>query len=232
MTSQEGEFVFIYSENTIVNQQNGSSNNDEKMDLILDKLNKLEKQASDKTTIDEEDEEDDEDAWDYEDYEDVWDDEDLLFHVLFYSSYNNNTSMPETNRFTMGLAKAIDSNLDLQVGIMFDNYDEFENDSLEYSSTGLRVGINKNIYKNIISSQIALSILRATYKNDVTDTFLDNNIGCTIEISMGVIFPYWDAMFIQFVTGYDLNGIKNQDDEDLLNSPFVGIGMQILGDWF
>ena len=80
MTSQEGEFVFIYSENTIVNQQNGSSNNDEKMDLILDKLNKLEKQASDKTIIDEED---DEDAWDDEDYEDVWDDEDLLFHVLF-----------------------------------------------------------------------------------------------------------------------------------------------------
>jgi len=229
MTSQGGEFVFIYSENTIVNQQNGSSNNDEKMDLILDKLNKLEKQASDKTTIDEED---DENAWDYEDYEDVWDDEDLLFHVLFYSSYNNNTSMPETNRLTMGLAKAIDPNLDLQVGIMFDTYDEFENDSLEYSSTGLRVGINKKIYKNIISSQIALSILRSTYKNDVTDTFLDNNIGFTIEISMGVIFPYLDAMFIQFLTGYNFNGIKNQDDEDLLNSPFVGIGMQILGDWF
>ena len=140
--------------------------------------------------------------------------------------------MPETNRFTMGLAKAIDSNLDLQVGIMFDTYDEFENDSLEYSSTGLRVGINKNIYKNIISSQIAISILRSTYENEVTDTLLENNIGCTIEISMGVIFPYWDAMSIQFLTGYDLNGIKNQDDEDLLNSPFVGIGMQILGDWF
>ena len=66
----------------------------------------------------------------------------------------------------------------------------------------------------------------------MTDTLLDNNIGCTIEISIGVIFPFYDAMSIQFVTGYDLNGIKNQYDEELLNSPFVGIGMQILGDWF
>ena len=49
---------------------------------------------------------------------------------------------------------------------------------------------------------------------------------------MGVIFPYWEEMSIQFLTGYNFNGIKNQDDEDLLNSPFVGIGMQILGDWF
>ncbi len=229
MTSQEGEFVFIYSENTIVNQQNGSSNNDEKMDLILDKLNKLEKQASDKTTIDEED---DEDAWDYEDYEDVWDDEDLLFHILFYSSYNNNTSMPGTSRGAMGLSKAIDPNLDLQVGIMFDSNDEFENDSLEYNSTGLRVGINKNIYKNIISTQAAIGIIRSTYKNEEKEIVLDNSIGFLIEISMGVIFPYWEEMSIQFLTGYNLNGIKNQDDEDLLNSPFVGIGIQILGDWF
>jgi len=41
MTSQEGEFVFIYSENTIIKQDNQSDSNDEKMDLILDELAKL-----------------------------------------------------------------------------------------------------------------------------------------------------------------------------------------------
>ena len=111
-------------------------------------------------------------------------------------------------------------------------YDEFENDSLDYQATGLRVGVNKIIYQNIISTQVAVGIMRSTFENEVTNTLLDSSIGYTIEISMGVIFPYWDAMSIQFVTGYDLNGIKNKDNEDLLNSPFVGIGMQILGDWF
>ena len=41
MTSQEGEFVFIYSENTIIKQDNQSDSNEEKMDLILDELAKL-----------------------------------------------------------------------------------------------------------------------------------------------------------------------------------------------
>ena len=234
LTTDEGEFVFIYSENTIVNQQADNNADDEKMDLILHKLDKLEKQTEAKTTINEED---DEDFWDdSENFEDrvqtVWNDEDILFHILFYSSYNNNTSMPETSRTAMGISKAIDTNLDLQIGIMFDSNDEFENESLEYSSTGLRVGINKNIYKNIMSTQAAIGIVRSTYKNDVEEIALDNSIGLFTEISMGVIFPYWEEMSIQFFTGYNFDGIKNQDDEDLLNSPFVGIGMQILGDWF
>ena len=97
---------------------------------------------------------------------------------------------------------------------------------------GKQAGVKKTIYQNIISTQVAVGIMRSTFENEVTNTLLDSSIGYTIEISMGVIFPYWDAMSIQFVTGYDLNGIKNQDDEELLNSPFVGIGIQILGDWF
>ena len=42
MTSQEGEFVFIYSENTVINENIGIADKDEKMDLILDKLARLE----------------------------------------------------------------------------------------------------------------------------------------------------------------------------------------------
>ena len=140
--------------------------------------------------------------------------------------------MPETNRFSMGLVKAIDHNIDLQVGIMFDSYNDFENESLNYNSTGLRIGVRKKIYQNILSSQIAFSIVRSSYENEETETLLDSSIGGTIEISMSVIFPYWDSMSVIFLTGYDLNGIKNQDNEYLLNSPYVGMGIQILGDWF
>ena len=219
MTSQEGEFVFIYLDNTILYQPANSSNDDEKMNLILYKLDKLEKQASDKTIINDE-------------VEDAWDEEDFLFHILFYSTYNNNISMPATNRIAMGLEKAIDTNLDLQVGIMFDSYNDFMNDSLAYSSTGLRVGVNKIIYQNIISSQVALGIVRSTYENVETATLLDSSIGCTLEISLGVVNPFYDSMSLQFLTGYNLNRINNQDDENLLNSHFVGVGMQILGDYF
>ena len=50
-TSHEGEFVFVYSENTIINQQADTSTDDEFQTLVLDKLDKLEKQA-DKTRPD------------------------------------------------------------------------------------------------------------------------------------------------------------------------------------
>jgi len=242
LTTDEGEFVFIYSENIIINQQADNNADDEKMDLILDKLDKLEKQAEEKTTINEED--DELYSNDSEDLEDrvktIWNDEDLLLHILFHSSHNSNTSMPETSPFVLGVEKAIDTNLYLQVGVRWDNETIAEHyngaDSLEYNSTGLRVGLKKIISQNFISSQVALSIINSEFKSNnissTNETLLDSSIGGTLEISMGVIFPYWEEMSIQFLTGYNFSGIKNQNDEDLLNSPFVGIGMQILGDWF
>ena len=148
--------------------------------------------------------------------------------------------MLETSPFVLGVEKAIDTNLYLQVGVRWDNETIAEHyngaDSLEYNSTGLRVGLKKIISQNFILSQVALSIINCEFKSNnisgTNETLLDSSIGGTLEISMGVIFPYWEEMSIQFFTGYNFDGIKNQDDEDLLNSPFVGIGMQILGDWF
>jgi len=46
MTSQEGEFVFIYSENTIIKTVSQSGSNNEKMDKILDELEKLKSNPS------------------------------------------------------------------------------------------------------------------------------------------------------------------------------------------
>ena len=44
MTSQEGEFVFVYSENTVINQNVGDKSMEEKLDLLLSKIEKLESQ--------------------------------------------------------------------------------------------------------------------------------------------------------------------------------------------
>ena len=77
MTSQEGEFVFIYSENTIINQQAENNTDNGKMDLILDKLNTLEKQASDKTTIDDDEQ------------EEVEEDDNFEEKIYFYFQYLN-----------------------------------------------------------------------------------------------------------------------------------------------
>ena len=54
----------------------------------------------------------------------------------------------------------------------------------------------------------------------------------SFDLGLTVIFPWWDSMSFLFSTGYDLNEINDKEGNDLLNSPFVGIGIQILGDWF
>ena len=41
MTSQEGEFVFVYSENTVINQNMGDSSTDAKLDLLLSEIEEL-----------------------------------------------------------------------------------------------------------------------------------------------------------------------------------------------
>ena len=45
MTSQEGEFVFVYSEHTIINQNVGNTSTDAKLDLLLSKIEQLELQS-------------------------------------------------------------------------------------------------------------------------------------------------------------------------------------------
>ena len=54
----------------------------------------------------------------------------------------------------------------------------------------------------------------------------------SFDLGLTVIFPWWDSMSFLFSTGYDLNEINDEEGNDLLNSPYVGGGIQILGDWF
>ena len=84
MTSQEGEFIFVYSENTIINQDVKSVSSDEKLDLLIAKIDKLESQNKNVEVVadDEQDDKDDED-----DEDDGWHtDSDVAFYVQYIKS--------------------------------------------------------------------------------------------------------------------------------------------------
>ena len=59
-------------------------------------------------------------------------------------------------------------------------------------------------------------------KDKIINFYKQNNILFSDTLSPNILI----------LSGYNFDGIKNQDDEDLLNSPFIGMGVQILGDWF
>ena len=60
MTSQEGEFVFIYSENTIINHNLETKSSNEKLDLLIGKVKKLEAQNENEEVAEEDNIEEDE----------------------------------------------------------------------------------------------------------------------------------------------------------------------------
>ena len=97
---------------------------------------------------------------------------------------------------------------------------------------GLRLGINRVIFNELISAQIAANLMYAVYENDDIDSAIDSGFGSTFECSLGLINPYFKIMSFQLLSGYNLNGIKNHNNEELLNSLFVGFGIQLIGNWF
>ena len=120
-----------------------------------------------------------------------------------------------------------------------DNYNGENNGELiellrYYSSSGLRVGVNKKIFNNFLSSQVGISIAHSQYDIDgeVDDNHLSSGMEYSFDLGLTVIFPWWDSMSFLFSTGYDLNEINDEEGNDLLNSPYFGAGIQILGDWF
>ena len=139
----------------------------------------------------------------------------------------------------MGLSYEINPDLAFQVGWTYGSFDDsYNGESSEllryYSSSGLRVGVNKKIFNNFLSSQVGISIAHSQYDIDgeVDDNHLSSGMEYSFDLGLTVIFPWWDSMSFLFSTGYDLNEINDEDGNDLLNSPYFGGGIQILGDWF
>ena len=237
MTSQEGEFVFIYSENTIVNQNVESKSTNEKLDLLISEIKELKSQNKNI------EKEVGNNKYNEDDFI-----PNLLFHMMFGSFYNLNNTVNELYRGVMGLSYEITPDLAFQVGWAYGSYDRsYYDDNYNgenngaiiellryYSSSGLRVGVNKKIFNNFLSSQVGISIAHSQYDIDgeVDDNHLSSGMEYSFDLGLTVIFPWWDSMSFLFSTGYDLNEINDEKGNDLLNSPYFGGGIQILGDWF
>jgi hypothetical protein len=228
MTSQEGEFVFIYSENTIVNQNVESKSTNEKLDLLISEIEELKSQNKNI------EKEVGNNNYNEDDFM-----PNLLFHMMFGSFYNLNNTVNELYRGVMGLSYEITPDLAFQVGWTYGSFDDsYNGESSEllryYSSSGLRVGVNKKIFNNLLSSQVGISIAHSQYDIDgeVDDNHLSSGMEYSFDLGLTVIFPWWDSMSFLFSTGYDLNEINDEEGNDLLNSPYFGGGIQILGDWF
>ena len=233
MTSQEGEFVFIYSENTIINQQAKNNTDNGKMDLILDKLNKLEKQASDKTTIDDDEQEEVEDDWNDEDVED--DDnfeEKIYFYFQYLKSENYNNIIPNLTCVAIGGAYDLDFIL---FSIAYLHLHDKDHDNSWFKSkyyfeaTGMQIGFKKIIIEDYLDTQISFGIINSIYDRDSENKndYNDKQLGYNIGLNIGTWWEEDSDFKIIFNAGYDFNDIENENNEKIFNGLTVGIGIQM-----
>ena len=226
MTSQEGEFVFIYSENTIINQDVKSVSSDEILDLLIAKIDKLELQNKNVEVVDEDDEDD---GWHT--------DSDVAFYVQYIKSTTYNKILPNFNRFSIGGAYNFYNNIYLNVAYSY-YYDKDMNknwlkiDPRYFSSHGIQLGIVLPIIGNNLATQLSYSLSNAQYDTDgefETD-YIDRQLGHNIAMN---ILGRWgdddDSGFkFLFNIGYDINGLTNGNNEKLLDGLAIGFGFQVL----
>ena len=235
MTSQEGEFVFIYSENTIINQDVKSVSSDEKLDLLIAKIDKLESQNKNVEVVDD-DEDDNKDDEDNED--DGWHtDSDVAFYVQYIKSTTYNKLLPNFNRLSIGGAYNFYKNIYLNVAYSY-YYDKDMNknwlkiDPRYFQSHGIQLGIVLPIIGNNLATQLSYSLSNAQYDTDgeFEIDYIDRQLGHNIAMN---ILGRWgdddDSGFkFLFNIGYDINGLTNGNNEKLLDGLAIGFGFQVL----
>ena len=233
MTSQEGEFVFIYSENTIINQQAKNNTDNGKMDLILDKLSKLEKQASDKTTIDDDEQEEVEDDWNDEDVEvdDNFEDK-IFFYFQYLNTENYYNIIPNLTCSAIGGAYDLDFIL---FSIAYLHLHDKDHDNSWFKSkyyfeaTGIQIGFKKIIIEDYLDTQISFGIINSIYDRDSENKndYNDKQLGYNIGLNIGTWWEEDSDFKIIFNAGYDFNDIENENNEKIFNGLTVGIGIQM-----
>ena len=233
MTSQEGEFVFIYSENTIIKQQAKNNTDNGKMDLILNKLNKLEKQASDKTTIDDDEQEEVEDDWNDEDVEanDNFEDK-IYFYFQYLNSENYNNIIPNLTCSAIGGAYDLDFIL-FSIAYFHLHDEDHDNNWFKskyyFEAKGMQIGFKKIIIEDYLDTQISFGIINSIYDRDSENKkdYNDKQLGYNIGLNIGTWWEEDSDFKIIFNTGYDFNDIKNENNEKIFNGLTVGIGIQM-----
>ena len=84
--------------------------------------------------------------------------------------------------------------------------------------------MKKAVIKDFMSLQLGMAIHYAQYDTDgeIEIDRLDENIGYNLDI--GFITNIVD-LDVLFTSGYKINTIKDEDDIQLFNGPFLGIGI-------
>ena len=238
MTSQEGEFIFIYSENTIINQDVKSVSSDEKLDLLIAKIDKLESQNKNVEVVDEDD---DEDKDDEDDKDDGWHtDSEVWFYVQYIKSTTYNKILPNFNRFSIGGAYNFYKRM--YVNVAYSHYYDkdvnkswFKIDPQYFEAQGIQFGLTIPIIYHYLETQVSYSLCNAQYDIDgeFEANFIDRKLGHNIAINLLGTWDEDDDSDFRFLVnfGYDINDLK-KNNENLLNGLAIGFGFQVVGvDW-
>ncbi|MDP7028201.1 MAG: caspase family protein [Candidatus Marinimicrobia bacterium] len=251
MTSQEGEFIFVYSENTIINQDISSVSSDEKLDLLIAKIDKLESQNKNVEVVDEDEEEyyDDESdfsiTYDEEDYDDDKDDKDIgwktnsevWFYVQYIKSNTYNKILPNFNRVSIG--GAYNFYKKMYVNVAYSHYyDKDVNkswlkiDPQYFEAQGIQFGLTIPIINHNLETQVSYSLCNSQYDIDgeFEDDFGDRKLGHNIAINLLGTWAEDDDSSFRFLLnfGYDINDLINESNEKLLNGLAIGFGFQFV----
>ena len=238
MTSQEGEFIFVYSENTIINQDVKSVSSDEKLDLLIAKIDKLESQNKNVEVVDEDD---DEDKDDEDDKDDGWHtDSEVWFYVQYIKSNTYNKILPNFNRFSIGGAYNFYKRM--YVNVAYSHYYDkdvnkswFKIDPQYFEAQGIQFGLTIPIINHYLETQVSYSLCNGQYDTDgeFEADFIDRKLGHNIAINLLGTWDEDDDSDFRFLVnfGYDINDLK-KNNENLLNGLAIGFGFQVVGvDW-
>ena len=208
MTSQEGEFVFVYSENTVINQNVGDKSMEEKLDFLLSKIEKLESQPKNnkKLTYLEATER-------LQELEQMYDDS-IRFHQL----------VDENTR----LKKAVEKNEELL-------NNERHDIGINVFGLGLFSGSDKKIINEQVKGGFLLSIFGNAKLNLVdAKLYKDKNIiniivlfgGCTILVPPEM---YVDTQILPIFGSFKNRNDYIMEDSNQTNKKLIVRGITIFG---
>ena len=226
MTSQEGEFVFIYSENTIINHNLETKSSNEKLDLLIAKVKKLEAQNENEEVAEEDNKEEDEN--DSESF-----DPDIDFYYQGISSETYNAAMPNLTRSAIGGSFWINDGISISIAYLSlsdkDHDKRWFKSKYYFEGSGIQFGLTKSIIEDIIAAQISIGALNIQYDTDAEFEidYIDKQLGYFVGLS--ILGNWWGESGFNFVfnTCYDFSDIKNENNELLLNGLSIGFGVQI-----
>ena len=238
MTSQEGEFIFVYSENTIINQDVKSVYSDEKLDLLIAKIDKLESQNKKEEVVDENDIE-------IKDFVDVTSENvgfkansEVWFYIQYIKSNTYNKILPNFNRLSIGGAYNFYKRM--YVNIAYSHYYDkdvnkswFKIDPQYFEAQGIQFGLTIPIINHYLETQVSYSLCNGQYDTDgeFEADFIDRKLGHNIAINLLGTWDEDDDSDFRFLLniGYDINDLMNENNENLLDGLAIGFGFQVVG---